>query len=121
MTSISDRQRKKNEDLANQIFGRSKSKPNAEKKQKERTPSLASRMGVQKVRMPDHSYADPTLSTSTPLAVVEGTFADGIVAANFIDQHTNTEELIQPSFAALVHNPFASQQPVLGSCEQDSV
>lgn len=49
MTDTPDRQRKKNEDLANQIFGRAKAKQSAEKKQKERTPSLASRMGVQKV------------------------------------------------------------------------
>ncbi|KAK5092380.1 hypothetical protein LTR70_003933 [Exophiala xenobiotica] len=44
-----DRARKKNEDLANQIFGRTKSAQNVKKNQKEpRSPSLASRMGVQK-------------------------------------------------------------------------
>ncbi|KAK5940760.1 hypothetical protein PMZ80_007177 [Knufia obscura] len=55
-----DRARKKNESLANQIFGRRKSAQNVKKDQKEkesRSPSLASRMGVQKQR---------TSSTSSP-------------------------------------------------------
>lgn len=54
--TCTDRARKKNEDLANQIFGRSKSSQNVnnkkQKQQEPRSPSLASRMGVQKVCIP---------------------------------------------------------------------
>lgn len=63
LTLSPDRARKKNEDLANQIFGRSKSSQNVNKKQKQqepRSPSLASRMGVQKVRLSSYTTTAQT-------------------------------------------------------------
>ena len=53
LTILSDRARRKNEDLAKEIFGRNKQNKDAANKNSRsssRTPSLASRMGVAKVR-----------------------------------------------------------------------